>query len=142
MDGLVISTNLKLNNFTHFDGLNGTLQSTEQNHRPSASELGFTAGAQGRYTTELAQQTCAILSLVMLQGSCVCSKPVRRTGRSRKQSRSTDSCAIHGFLRNVWIHRLRSAIHGLRRSTDCAQHINYICNIHIPIRKFPYAVNI
>ena len=23
MDGLVISTNLKLNNFTHFDGLNG-----------------------------------------------------------------------------------------------------------------------
>ena len=36
MDGLVISTNLKLNNFTHF---NGPLQSTEQNHRPSASEL-------------------------------------------------------------------------------------------------------
>ena len=35
MDGLVISTNLKLNNFTHF---NGPLQSTEQNHRPSASE--------------------------------------------------------------------------------------------------------
>ena len=32
---LVISTNLKLNNFTHF---NGPLQSTEQNHRPSASE--------------------------------------------------------------------------------------------------------
>ena len=32
MDGLVISTNLKLNNFTHF---NGPLQSTEQNHRPS-----------------------------------------------------------------------------------------------------------
>ena len=56
-------------------------------------------------------------------GSCICSKPVRRTGRSRKQSRSTDSCAIHGFLRNVWIHRLRSAIHGLHRSTDCAQHI-------------------
>ena len=35
MDGLVISTNLKLNNFTHF---NGPLQSTEQNHRPLASE--------------------------------------------------------------------------------------------------------
>ena len=35
MDGLVISTNLQLNNFTHF---NGPLQSTEQNHRPSASE--------------------------------------------------------------------------------------------------------
>ena len=35
MGGLVISTNLKLNNFTHF---NGPLQSTEQNHRPSASE--------------------------------------------------------------------------------------------------------
>ena len=35
MDGLVISTNLKLNHFTHF---NGPLQSTEQNHRPSASE--------------------------------------------------------------------------------------------------------
>ena len=35
MDGLVISTNLKVNNFTHF---NGPLQSTEQNHRPSASE--------------------------------------------------------------------------------------------------------
>ena len=35
MDGLVISTNLKLNNFTYF---NGPLQSTEQNHRPSASE--------------------------------------------------------------------------------------------------------
>ena len=46
----------------------------------------------------------------------------RQIGRSRKQSRSTDSCAIHGFLRKVWIHRLRSAIHGLRRSTDCAQH--------------------
>ena len=25
MDGLVISTNLKLNNFTHFNGLNGPL---------------------------------------------------------------------------------------------------------------------
>ena len=48
----------------------------------------------------------------------------RQIGRSCKQSRSTDSCAIHGFLRNVWIHRLRNAIHGLRRrSTDCAQHI-------------------
>ena len=40
-----------------------------------------------------------------------------------RPARSTDSCAIHGFLRNVWIHRLRSAIHGLRRSTDCAQHM-------------------
>ena len=49
LDGLVISTNLKCNNFTHFKGLNGPLQSTEQNHRPSASEYGFTAGAQGRY---------------------------------------------------------------------------------------------
>ena len=38
-----------------------------------------------------------------------------------RPARSTDSCAIHGFLRNVWIHRLRSAIHGLRRSTDCVQ---------------------
>ena len=45
MDGLVISTNLTFNNFTHFNGINGPLQSTEQNHRPSASELGFTAGA-------------------------------------------------------------------------------------------------
>ena len=34
MDRLVIFTNLKLNYFTHF---NGPLQSTEQNHRPSAS---------------------------------------------------------------------------------------------------------
>ena len=51
MDGLIISTstNLKFNIFTHFNGLNGPLQSTEQNHRLSASELGFTAGAQGRY---------------------------------------------------------------------------------------------
>ena len=40
-----------------------------------------------------------------------------------RPARSTDSCAIHGFLRNVWIHRLRSAIHGLSRSTDWAQHI-------------------
>ena len=32
-------------------------------------------------------------------------------------------CAIHGFLREVRIHRLRSAIHGSARSTDCAQHI-------------------
>ena len=48
MDGLVISTNLKLNNFTHFNGLNGN---TEQNHRPSASELGFTAGAQAKAGT-------------------------------------------------------------------------------------------
>ena len=47
MDGLVISTNLKFNNFT--PGLNGPLKSTEQNHRPSTSELGFMAGAQGRY---------------------------------------------------------------------------------------------
>ena len=36
---------------------------------------------------------------------------------------STDICAIHGFLRRVWIHRLRKQIHGYRRSTDCAQHI-------------------
>ena len=50
MDRLVISTNLKFNNFTHFNGLNGPLKSMEQNHRPSASELEFTAGAQlGRY---------------------------------------------------------------------------------------------
>ena len=34
MDRLVIFTNLKFNYFTHF---NGPLQSTEQNHRPSAS---------------------------------------------------------------------------------------------------------
>ena len=27
---------------------------------------------------------------------------------------------IHGFLREVWINRLRSAIHGSRRSMDCA----------------------
>ena len=38
-------------------------------------------------------------------------------------ARSTDSCAIHGCLREVWIHRLRSVIHGLRRSTDCTQHL-------------------
>ena len=37
-------------------------------------------------------------------------------------ARSTDICAIHGFLRRVWIHRLRKQIHGYRRSTDCAQH--------------------
>ena len=41
-----------------------------------------------------------------------------------RPARSTHSCAIHGFLRKVWIHRLRSAIHGLRRSTDCAQQNN------------------
>ena len=51
MDGLIISTNLKFINFTHFNGINGPLQSTEQNHRPSASELAFTAGAQGRNIT-------------------------------------------------------------------------------------------
>ena len=39
-------------------------------------------------------------------------------------ARSTDICAIHGFLRRVWIHRLRKQIHGYRRSTDCAQHIH------------------
>ena len=38
--------------------------------------------------------------------------------------RSTDICAIHGFLRRVWIHRLRKQIHGYRRSTDCAQHVH------------------
>ena len=32
--------------------------------------------------------------------------------------------AIHGFLREVWIHRLRSVIHGSRRSTDCAQQMH------------------
>ena len=48
MDGLVISTNLKFNHSRHFNGLNGSLQSTEQNRRPSASELGFTAGAQAK----------------------------------------------------------------------------------------------
>ena len=37
-------------------------------------------------------------------------------------ARSTDICAIHGFLHRVWIHRLRKQIHGYRRSTDCAQH--------------------
>ena len=47
----------------------------------------------------------------------------RQIGRLRKQSRSTDSCAIHGFLCKVWIHRLRSAIHGLRRSTDILTNI-------------------
>ena len=47
MDGLIISNNLKFINFTHFNGINGPLQSTEQNHRPSASELGVTAVAQG-----------------------------------------------------------------------------------------------
>ena len=38
------------------------------------------------------------------------------------RSRKHLPCAIHGFLREVRIHRLRSAIHGSARSTDCAQH--------------------
>ena len=41
-------------------------------------------------------------------------------------ARSTDICAIHGFLRRVWIHRLRKQIHGYRRSIDCAQHRDYV----------------
>ena len=62
MDRLVISTNLKFNNFTHFNGLNWPLQSMEQSHRPSASELGFTAGAQARQVPAvilLLLRTCA-----------------------------------------------------------------------------------
>ena len=42
---------------------------------------------------------------------------IRKIHRLRKEL----PCAIHGFLRKVWIHRLRSAIHGSLRSTDCAQ---------------------
>ena len=54
MDGLVISTNLKLNNFTHF---NGPLQSTEQNHRPSASE---------RLHGRRSRQVPAVILLILL----------------------------------------------------------------------------
>ena len=39
-------------------------------------------------------------------------------------AKSIDCANIHGFLRRLWIHRLRRQIHGLRRSTDCAQHIH------------------
>ena len=40
-------------------------------------------------------------------------------------AKSIDCANIHGFLRRLWIHRLRRQIHGLRRSTDCAQHYHY-----------------
>ena len=49
--------------------------------------------------------------------------------RSRKQL----PCSIHGFLREVRIHRLRSAIDGSARSTDCAQHIYFIPHNDIPL---------
>ena len=148
MDGLVISTNLKLNNFTHF---NGPLQSTEQKHRPSASErlhgrrsrqvpavilLLLRTSASHRTDTwgivdqtynancpeilqlKLHKNTCAIISLA--------GQPIFPADRaSNYPDRSTDICAIHGFLRRVWIRRLRKQIHGYRRSTDCAQQHNW-----------------
>ena len=45
--------------------------------------------------------------------------------RSRKQL----PCAINGFLREVRIHRLRSAIHESGRSTDCAHNIHLSCTM-------------
>ena len=47
-------------------------------------------------------------------------RSLQRTGRSCRRLTG----AIHGFLREIWIHRLRSAIHGSRRSTDCAQQMH------------------
>ena len=34
--------------------------------------------------------------------------------------------AIHGLSYKAWIHALRSAIHGLRKSMLCAQHIHCV----------------
>ena len=61
MDGLVISTNLKLNNFTHFNGPLGPLQSTQQNHRPSASER-----LHGRRSRQVLRQgpTCRNITII------------------------------------------------------------------------------
>ena len=47
-------------------------------------------------------------------------RSLQRTGRLCRRLTG----AIHGFLREIWIHRLRSAIHGSRRSTDCAQQMH------------------
>ena len=52
-------------------------------------------------------------------------------------ARSTDICAIHGFLRRVWIHRLRKQIHGYRRSTDCAQHRDCVLRV---VRDIPFYI--
>ena len=38
-------------------------------------------------------------------------------------ARSTDICAIHGFLRRVWIHRLRKQIHGYIADPQIAPNI-------------------
>ena len=46
---------------------------------------------------------------------------IRKIHRLRKQL----SRAIHGFLREVRIHRLPSAIHGSARSTDCAKQMHW-----------------
>ena len=146
MGGLVISTNLKLNNFTHF---NGPLQSTEQNHRPSASER--LHGRRSRQVPAVISQNILLLLLrtstshrtdtwgivdQTYNANCpeilVLKSEIQAPGRrifpadraSNYPERSTDICAIHGFLRRVWIHRLRKQIHGYRRSTDCTQHLH------------------
>ena len=49
---------------------------------------------------------------------------IRKIHRSRKQL----ACAIHGFLRNVRIHRLRSATHGSRLAIDCPKHYQMALN--------------
>ena len=40
-------------------------------------------------------------------------------------AKSIDCENNRGFLRKLWIHRLRRPIHGSRRSTDCAQQHSY-----------------
>ena len=66
----------------------------------------------------------------LLYSVMICS--ICKIHRSRKQL----PCAIHGFLREVWIHRLRSEIHGSCRSTDCAQHTHTQSHIHMHTHTF------
>ena len=56
----------------------------------------------------------------------ICS--IRKIWQNPQIAQAT-TCAIHGFLREVRIHRLRSAIHESGRSTDCAHNIHLSCTV-------------
>ena len=120
MDGLVISTNLKLNNFTHF---NGPLQSTEQNQRPSASErlhgrrsrqvpavilqLLRTSASHRTDTWGIVDQTynanCPEILQLKLHNKHVCDNIAGGPANISRGPRKQLPWAIHRYLRNPWI---------------------------------------
>ena len=82
------------------------------------------------HTTPTPTVCYSVPSLVQVSGGCQFGQYICLLQRGiaivklfASYAKSIDCANIHGFLHRLWIYRLRRQIDGLRRSTDCAQHL-------------------